>query len=87
MLTFLSLVVSCNAAITPTHACVQVKGFVHMFKHLLFQTSLEAGSANLKIPCSLRGVPHSIQRVQPDPPPPGFFPTDEELKRLCKQGA
>ena len=24
MLTFLSLVVSCNAAITPTHACVQV---------------------------------------------------------------
>ena len=29
-----------------------------------------------KIPCSHRGVPHSIERVVADPPPPGFFPPD-----------
>ena len=46
---------------------LSVKGFYTAFKHTLFHVSLEAGSL-LRIPNSLRGVPHSVGRVEPDPP-------------------
>ena len=49
----------------------QVKGFFVAFKHTLYQLSLEAKSV-LRIPDSRRGVPHSIGRVEPDPPSPAY---------------
>jgi hypothetical protein len=61
------------------------KGFFTAFGHLNYQTFLEA-SSGLKIPSSHRGVPHSIERVQPDPPPPGFFPDDDEQMKFIETG-
>ena len=49
----------------------QVRGFFIAFKHVLYQISLEATSL-LRIPDSRRGVPHSIGRVEPDPPSPAY---------------
>ena len=50
---------------------LQVRGFFIAFKHVLYQISLEATST-LRIPDSRRGVPHSIGRVEADPPSPAY---------------
>ena len=64
-----------------------VKGFYVAFGHTLFQISLEATSL-LRIPDSRRGVPHSIGRVQPDPPSPAYrhATQDPQLKERMLAG-
>jgi hypothetical protein len=71
-----------KATNTPSLSC---KGFVNMFGHLNYQTHLEA-SSGLKIPCSHRGVPHSIERGKHETPPKGYFPSDDELMAYIQAG-
>ena len=49
------------------------RGFFLALKHLSYQMKMETNSG-LKIPASLRGIPHTTDRVKHDPPPAGFFP-------------
>ena len=58
---------------------VSVMGWSRHLDHYLYQQYLEAASPGLKLPAACRGIPHSIERVKPDPPPPGWFPSDDQM--------
>ena len=60
---------------------LSVKGFFVAFKHTLFQICMEAKS-KLRLPDSRRGVPHSIGRVEPDPPSPAYRRATEDAQVL-----
>lgn len=64
---------------------VSVMGWARHLDHYLYQQDLEAVS-DFKLPASCRGIPHSIERVKFDPPPPGWFPTDEHMLTAISQG-
>ena len=58
---------------------VSVKGwFIHM-QHYLYNQHLEADNPGLRLPQSLRGIPHSIDRVQIPTFSPSWHPTDAAL--------
>ena len=58
---------------------VSVKGwFIHM-QHYLYNQHLEADNPGLRLPQSLRGIPHSIDRVQIPTFGPSWHPTDAAL--------
>ena len=58
---------------------VSAMGWLRHLDHYLYQQYLEAASPDLKLPASCRGIPHSIQLTTPDPPPVGWFPTDDQM--------
>ena len=64
---------------------VSVMGWARHLDHYLYQQYLEAAS-DFKLPASCRGIPHSIERVKFDPPPPGWFPTDPQMIASISEG-
>ena len=58
---------------------VSVMGWARHLDHYLYQQYLEAAAPGLKLPVSCRGIPHSIERVKFDPPPAGWFPSDDQM--------
>jgi hypothetical protein len=65
---------------------VSVMGWARHLDHYLYQQSLEAADPGLKLPAACRGIPHSIERVKFDTPPPGWFPSDAQMVTAINQG-